>query len=104
MLSVLLFLVKLVFKLIAAPVLLALYVANSAFRIMLAVSESLLGFFAVLLMPMSIFIAVTSSLSGGITCAVLAVAISPFGLPRLAGWLADRVDDLGYLLKEFIFS
>jgi hypothetical protein len=71
---------------------------------MLAVSESLLGFFAVILMPMSIFIAVTQSLSSGIACAALAVAISPFGITRLAGWLADRIDDLGFLLKEFILG
>ena len=39
-------------------------------------------------------------------CVVLFLAflISPFGLPKIAEWLIDKLDDLNYSLKNFITS
>lgn len=38
----------------------------------------------------------------GISLLVMGFAISPFGLPALAGWLLDRLGDLNYALRSFI--
>jgi hypothetical protein len=97
-------LVKLIFKLIAAPVLLILTLANAMFRLILALSGTVLGLAAMILMPLAIYIAITISLTSGIIVAVFAALISPYGLPKFAEWLADLLDDFGCLLKDFIFS
>ena len=38
----------------------------------------------------------------GVYWLAVAFLVSPFGLPAVAGWLIDRLDDLNYSLKTFI--
>ena len=38
----------------------------------------------------------------GVAGLIMAFAISPFGLPALAGWLLGKLDDLNYALRGFI--
>jgi hypothetical protein len=40
----------------------------------------------------------------GILILAAAFLVSPFGIPMLAEWLVDRLDDLNSTVKGFVFS
>ena len=45
---------------------------------------------------------VEKDISTGIAGLLMAFAISPFGLPALAGWLLAKLDELNGSLRDFI--
>jgi len=47
---------------------------------------------------------ITGQTSNGLILLGLAFLISPFGIPAIAGWLVDKLDDLNYSLKNYITS
>lgn len=49
-----------------------------------------------------LMLAVQGDMFNGIALLVMGFALSPFGLPALAGWLLDRLDDLNCSLRSFI--
>jgi hypothetical protein len=44
----------------------------------------------------------TGQTFNGLILLGLAFLISPFGIPAIAGWMVDKLDDLNYSLKNFI--
>jgi len=50
------------------------------------------------------FILFGYSVQNGLIVLVLAFLISPLGIPAVAEWLLDKLDDLNYSLKHFFVS
>lgn len=94
---------RIILKIFAAPfvLVLTLIVAVLSFLLSLSVGifsigASLLGLLGVLMM------AIERDIYTGAALLVMAFAVSPFGLPALAGWLVGKLDDLNYSLRGFI--
>ncbi|WP_419026768.1 CD1845 family protein [Intestinimonas butyriciproducens] len=94
---------RIILKILAAPfvLVLTLLVAVLSFLLslsvgILSIGASLLGLLGVLMM------AVERDFYTGAALLVMAFAVSPFGLPALAGWLVCKLDDLNYSLRGFI--
>lgn len=52
----------------------------------------------------SIIMLVTGEKLGGIVFLILSFLISPLGIPAIAEWLIDKLDDLNYSLRNYITS
>lgn len=93
--------IKLFFKIIAAPLVLVLTIAVAVLTFLFCWASTFLqiasgiGVFA-------LFFAGTTT--GCIVFLILSFLISPLGLPRVADWMIDKVDDLNYSLRDFIMS
>ena len=94
---------RIIFKILAAP-----------FVVLLTVVIAVMHFF--FMMSSWIFV-LASSLAGvagvimlfyhdmcGIGVLVMAFLVSPFGLPAIAAWLVDLLDNLNHTLRSFIVS
>jgi hypothetical protein len=95
---------RLFLKLLAAPFALALTIATALFSFALSVSERLLGFVSGLAFLGSLLLLVTGSTTGGIAFMAGAFLISPFGLPALAGWIVGKLGVGAGALRAFIFN
>ena len=65
---------------------------------LLSILASVLGLLSVLMLF------VEKDISTGIAGLLMAFAISPFGLPALAGWLLAKLDELNGSLRGFIMG
>ena len=86
---------RIIFKILAAPFVLVL-------TLLVAVLSFLLSLSAGLLSVLMLF--VEKDISTGIAGLLMAFAISPFGLPALAGWLLAKLDELNGSLRGFIMG
>ena len=77
---------RIIFKILAAPFVLVLTLLVAVLSFLLSLSAGLLSILASML---------------GL---LMAFAISPFGLPALAGWLLAKLDELNGSLRGFITS
>ena len=75
----------------------------AALSFLLSLSAGVLSIPASLLGILSVLIIVwEGDMQTGVAGLIMAFAISPFGLPALAGWLLGKLDDLNYALRGFI--
>lgn len=87
-------------KLLAAP-LLAVLALLSAFVSFLVCVVAAVGFVAcVILVLLALVLLVTGQAVGAAVLLVLAFLVSPFGLPAIAGWLADGLDALSDAIRR----
>lgn len=94
---------RIILKIIAAPFVLALTITVAVLSFLLSLSAGVLSVLAFVLGGAGVLmLAVQGDMFNGIALLVMGFAISPFGLPALAGWLLDRLDDLNYALRSFI--
>lgn len=94
---------KLIGKILALPLILALTLLVAVLSFLFSLSgwlfslaASLLGILGILALVMDYGAAV------GVPALVMAFLISPFGLPAVADWIIDKLDDLNYSLKSFV--
>lgn len=94
---------KLIGKILALPFILALTLLVAVLSFLLSLSgwlfslaASLLGILGILALVMDYGIGV------GVPALVMAFLISPLGLPAVADWIIDKLDDLNYSLKSFV--
>ena len=81
-------------KILVAP-LLAVLALLSAFVSFLVCVIAAVGFVAcIILVLLALVLLVTGQAVGAAVLLVLAFLASPFGLPAVAGWLADGLDSL----------
>jgi len=95
---------RLILKLLAAPFALALTIAAALFSILLSVSERIFGIASSLSFLAAVLLLVTGRTAGGIAFMAVSFAISPFGIPALAGLLVKGLGAAGGALRSFIFS
>ena len=95
---------RLILRILAAPVVGVLALVTAFCSFALAVSGVILGIVSVIVFVLEVVTFFTNTAAMGIAWMAVAFLISPFGLTRLAGWLIDKLDNVNCALKDFIFG
>jgi len=95
---------RFVFKLIAAPFLLALTILVALFSFIVSVSDVILGILSGLMIIAALIMFVTGQPTGGIVFLAVGFLVSPYGLPALARGLVKILGSLKLGLKGFILG
>lgn len=102
--GMLLGLVKLLLKIVVAPVVLLLTLAIWICVGLVYVSGLVLGLLSMVIALLGVAVLVTYSPQNGLILLVIAFLISPFGLPKLAFWLLGKVQDLKFIIKDLVYG
>lgn len=97
-------LVKLLLKIVVAPVVLLLTLAIWICVGLVYVSGLVLGLLSMVIALLGVAVLVTYSPQNGLILLVIAFLISPFGLPKLAFWLLGKVQDLKFAIQDLIYG
>ncbi len=97
-------LVKLILKIVAAPVVVLLTLAIWICVGLVYVSGLVLGLISMVIALLGVAVLLTYSLQNGIILLVMAFLISPFGLPMAAIWLLGKVQDLKFAIQDLIYG
>ena len=95
---------KLILKIVIAPVILRLTLAIWICVGLVYVSGLVLGLLSTVIALLGVAVLVTYSPQNGLILLVIAFLISPFRLPKLAFWLLGKVQDLRYFLQDTIYG
>ena len=99
------FTMKLLFKVISLPFILALSIINPFLTFLFCISEKICTSVAFLLAGFGILMWITgSSLFHSAALVIMGFLISPFGLHGVMQWLIERMYDLNDALKDFVMS
>lgn len=93
---------KIVLKLLAAPVVMILTVFVWLCAVLLHISAFIFGLAGTVVGLLGLAVLVTYSVQNGIILLVIAFLISPFGLPMLAVRVLGLLQDANYALRDFI--
>lgn len=93
---------KLIAKIIAVPFVVALTIITAFMNFLLFLSGWIFGLASFILGIGGAGVLFSGDTFGGIVLLIMAFAVSPFGLPAIAEWAADKLGDLNYSLKGFI--
>ena len=96
--------VKLALKILALPLIAVMTLLVLFCTFLLACSGLFFGIASFIVFTLGAAVLFTVDMWAGILLLVAAFLISPFGIPMLAEWLVDRLDDLNCSIKGFIFS
>ena len=100
----LLFILKLLLKILVAPVILLLTVAIWICVGLVYISGLALGLISMVVALLGVAVLITYSLQNGIILLVMAFLISPYGLPMAAIWLLGKVQDLKFTIQDFVYG
>ena len=98
------FILKLLLKILVAPVILALTLFVWSCVGIVYVSGLVLGIISMVIALLGVAVLLTCSLQNGIILLVMAFLISPFGLPLAAIWLLGKVQDLKFLIQDLVYG
>ena len=93
---------KLLLKILAAPVIVVLTVFVWVCVLMLHISALILGLAGTVVALLGLAVLITYSVKNGIILLAIAFLLSPFGLPMLAVRVLGVVQDVNYALRDFI--
>ncbi len=99
-----LFILKLVLKILAAPVVLALMLFTWLCFGLLYVSSFIFGLASTVVALLGIAVLVTYSPQNGVILLAIAFLVSPLGLPMAAAWLVGKVQDLRYAIQDAVYG
>lgn len=97
-------LMRFILKIIAAPFVVALTITVAVLTFLFCYAVAVLQVVSGIGVLISIIMLVTGEKLGGIVFLILSFLISPLGIPAIAEWLIDRLDDLNYSLRNYITS
>ena len=100
----LLFILRLMMKIIAAPVVLALALFTWVCFGLLYVSSFIFGLASTVVALLGVAVLVTYSPQNGVILLVIAFLVSPLGLPMAAAWLVGKVQDLRYAIQDAVYG
>ena len=95
---------RIVLKIVAAPIACVLALTVSVCSFLLVVAGTICWVLCVLVTIMAIVILISGQLVGGIAFLVIAYLVSPYGLPTFAAWLVGKLDALRWSLATFIID
>ena len=95
---------KLILKIVIAPVILLLTLAIWICVGLVYVSGLVLGLLSTVIALLGVAVLVTYSPQNGLILLVIAFLISPFGLPKLAFWLLGKVQDLKFAIQDLVYG
>lgn len=93
---------KLLLKILAAPVTVVLTVFVWVCVLILHISALILGLAGTVVALLGLAVLITYSVKNGIILLVIAFLLSPFGLPMLAVRVLGLLQDVNYALRDFI--
>ena len=94
---------KLILKIVIAPVILLLTLVIWICVGLVYVSGLVLGLLSTVIALLGVAVLMTYSPQNGLILLVIAFSIRPFGLPKLAFGLLGKVQDFWYLLQDTIY-
>ncbi len=97
------FILKLLVKILAAPVILALTLFVWICVGIVYISDLVLGLISMVIALLGVAVLITCSLQNGIILLVMAFLISPYGLPMAAIWLLGKVQDLKFAIQDLVY-
>lgn len=102
----LVFLLKLLLKILVAPVILALtlFVWICVGIVYVSGLGLGLGLISMVIALLGVAVLLTCSLQNGIILLVMAFLISPYGLPMAAIWLLGKVQDLKFAIQDLVYG
>lgn len=95
---------RLLLKLLAAPVVLALALSIWICFRLLACAAFLFGLAGTIVGLLGVAVLVTYSVQNGIILLVIAFLVSPVGLPMAAAWLLGKLQDLRYAIQDRVYG
>ena len=95
---------KLILKIVIAPVILLLTLAIWMCVGVVYVSGLVLGLLSTVVALLGVAVMITYSLQNGIILLVMAFLISPYGLPMAAIWLLGKVQDLKFAIQDLVYG
>lgn len=98
------FILKLLLKILVAPVILALTLFVWLCAGLVYLSSLVLGLISMVIALLGVAVLLTCSLQNGIILLVMAFLISPFGLPMAAIWLLGKVQDLKFAIQDLVYG
>ena len=98
------FILKLLLKLLVAPVILALTLFVWLCAGLVYLSGLVLGLISMVIALLGVAVLLTCSLQNGIILLVMAFLISLFGLPMAAIWLLGKVQDLKFVIQDLVYG
>lgn len=93
---------RIILKILAAPFVVVLTVSWAFLVFVSCFAETILQYVSGLAALVALALFIMGQTTGGIVFAVIAFLISPVGIPAVAKWLIDKLDDLNDALKCFI--
>ncbi|NSE60734.1 CD1845 family protein [Dorea formicigenerans] len=93
---------KLLLKILAAPVIVVLTVFVWVCVLILHISALILGLAGTVVALLGLAVLITYSVKNGIILLAIAFLLSPFGLPMLAVRVLGLLQDVNYALRDFI--
>ena len=100
----LLFILKLLLKILAAPVILLLTLAIWICVGGVYISGLVLGLISMVVALLGVAVLITYSPQNGLILLVVAFLISPYGLPMAAIWLLGKVQDLQFTIQDKVYG
>ena len=98
------FILKLLLKILVAPVILALTLFVWLCAGLVYLSGLVLGLISMVIALLGVAVLLTCSLQNGIILLVMAFLISLFGLPMAAIWLLGKVQDLKFAIQDLVYG
>ena len=95
---------KLILKILAAPVILLLTVTVWLCVLLISASAYILGFAGVVVGLLGLAVLITYSVPNGLILLGIAFLVSPFGLPTLAIRLLGQLQGLRYTIQDKVYS
>ena len=102
--TVLLSILKLLLKIIVAPVILALTILIWVCVGIVYVSGLILGLLSMVIAVLGVAVLITYPPKNGIIALVMAFLIRPYGLPMAAFWLLGKIQDLKYTIQDWVYG
>lgn len=93
---------KIIFKIIAAPFVVILTLLVPFLWFVFCYASTVLYIVSGIGVLLSVALFIMGQTLGGGVFLFLAFLLSPFGIPKIAEWLVDRLSDLNYSLRNFI--
>ncbi len=95
---------KIILKILAAPIVLVLTSLVWICSALLYCSAFLFGLAATVIALLGVAVLVTYSLKNGIILFIIAFLVSPMGLPMFAAWILGMVQDLRYAIQDHVYN
>ena len=94
---------RILLKILFAPVMLALILFVNFFAFLLTVSSVFFGIAGTVFAILAAILFFAVNRTNGLIVLIFAFLISPFGLPMLAAWLLGKVQQLQYALQDWLY-
>lgn len=95
---------KLIFKILFAPVVALLTLTVWISSLMVRMSAWVFGLLGTVLSILGVAVLVLDSVRNGVIVLAVAFAVSPLGLPMLAAWMIGQVQKLRWFVIERVYE